>query len=110
MENEVEPKLVVPIVAGNTKILGLGTPEWAASMILFVIFMSFAGKLFWLLFISQIVGTVVYVSFLAKLEENIIMVLIRAAKIPSIIYGSFNKPMPLDQKEDKNDLFKVGSK
>jgi hypothetical protein len=96
--NEVEPKRVVPVVAGNTRIL-LSVPEWAASLLLFAGYLSFAGNLFWLCLIAQIALTMFYVLFLSKLEENIINVLIRAAKLPDIIYGSLNKPLPLDQSE-----------
>ena len=39
-----------------------------------------------------------YIFFLSKLEENIIFVLLASAKLPDIVYGSFNKPLPLDKK------------
>lgn len=102
MDNKVEPKLVVPVVAGSTRII-LSVPEWAFSLILFVTYMSFSGNFFWIFVIAQIILTMVYVLFLSKLEENIINVLIQSARMPNIVYGSFNKPMPLDKKEDRND-------
>jgi type IV secretory pathway VirB3-like protein len=108
MEHNVEPKLVVPVVAGNTRII-LSVPEWAASLIIFVVFLSFAGNLFWFFFIVQVVLTMVYVLFLSKLEENILNVLIQSAKMPNIVYGSFNKPMPLDKKGIKDGELKVGA-
>jgi hypothetical protein len=101
--DEVEPKQVVPVVAGNTRII-LSVPEWAISLMLFVFYFITTGKLWWICLIAQIIFTMVYVLFLSKLEENIMSVLIHAAKLPDIIYGSFNKPMPLDKREE-NDFF-----
>jgi hypothetical protein len=46
----------------------------------------------------QLFGTFVYIFFLSRLEENIIFVLLASAKLPDIVYGSFNKPLPLAQK------------
>jgi hypothetical protein len=98
MDENIEPKQVVPIVAGNTKILGLGGPEWAISSVVFAMYFCFAGKLVWIFAMIQLFGTFVYIFFLSKLEENIIFVLLASAKLPDIVYGSFNKPLPLDKK------------
>jgi hypothetical protein len=98
MDENIEPKQVVPIVAGNTKILGLGGPEWAISSIVFAMYFCFVGKLVWIFFMIQLFGTGIYILFLSKLEENIIFVLLASAKLPDIVYGSFNKPLPLAQK------------
>lgn len=109
LPEETEPKLVVPVVAGNTRVL-LSVPEWAASLVIFVTYLSFTGKLFWLFLLAQIILTLVYVLFLSKLEENIISVLIRSAKMPDIVYGSFDKPMPLDKRDDgKDEAFKISA-
>jgi hypothetical protein len=105
MVEHINSKQVVPIVAGNTKILGLGGPEWAFSSLIFAMYFCFAGKLVWIFAIIQFTATIVYILFLSKLEENILFVLLASAKIPDIIYGSFNKPMPLDKKsKDENKI------
>lgn len=106
MDNEyIEGKKVVPVVAGNTRIF-LSVPEWAASLFIFAMVLCYTGKFWWIFLIIQFLLTVIYVSFLSKLEENIISVLIKSAQIPNIIYGSFNKPMPLNKKEQNE--FKIG--
>jgi hypothetical protein len=93
----MQSRPVVPIVAGNSKFLGLSTPEWAVSGTILCPYLILGGSLFWYFFVAHVALQVFYVVYLSRLEENILMVLINNRRIPSIIRGSFVKPLPIEK-------------
>ena len=88
-------------MSGASKILGLTTPEWAMESALFFFIMIALNSA---LYSMLLVGTfhIVYVRFLAKLEENIFEVLLENLRIPSVLKGSFRPPFPMEKLSDES--------
>lgn len=87
-------KEIVPIVSGNTKILGMSTPEWCIHFTIFIFYSIILRVPMGLGLSVHVPCVIVYIAFLSKLEENIIFVLIQSFKIPNVLVGSFNKMIP----------------
>lgn len=94
-------KRSVPIVSSNVKYLGLSIPEWVLILspcgFYFILF-DFLNKGFINYSIGvHFVSIFIYVFFISKLEENIIQIILINLNIPSIVYGFFRRPLPINK-------------
>ncbi len=99
-------KRIITIQSGNTKYLGLSIPEWCIALIPFGAYLILLeGKVIFLAAIIHIIIIAVYTTFLNKLEENILPVIMTNNKIPSIIQGYFINPIPKSNYEVRSTTY-----
>lgn len=102
-------KKSVPIVSSNVKYLGLSIPEWVLMLApcgLYFILFNYINKDFINYAIcGHVVLIFVYVFFISKLEENILQIILINLNIPSIVYGFFRRPLPINKFISLNSEF-----
>ena len=82
-------------MSANVRYLGLSIPELAINMIIFsfyiIVLDLLSIKTVWPAIVIQVILNIVYFSFINKLEENIINVILINRKIPNVVQGFSNK-------------------
>lgn len=87
-------KRAIPIVSSNAKYFGLTVPEWALSLFPLFLFTTILSKLLLYYIPLHIIALIAYVRILSQMEENIVGVVSTWIRIPDVIMGYFNKPIP----------------
>lgn len=91
-------KKSVPIVSGNTKYMGLSVPEWTLTLSpCGFYFIVATDKILTITILIHAIIIFLYIFFVSKLEDNILQVILRNMKIPSIVYGYFKRPIPINK-------------
>jgi hypothetical protein len=87
----------VPIVAGSRKVLGLTQAEWNINLVPFGFYLIWIPG--WLLKLGclflHVILIIVYVQVSKRFEQDFLVIYMQNRKLPNIVYGILNSPLPL---------------